>query len=294
MCAPRSPTFSMQDPSACVPLARTRPRRHARGDCLSPRRARRVVHPAGEGTPVHGRDQHGAHHRLPGDCEPWPGQPCRVRSVNVRVSLTNRCNRSTSRTRGMTLVAGPGSGDHRHRDFDAPLRDECRPLRRTLTVTVPADAPVTRPYFERASINESRYTIRKERTTINAEPAEAGFSCAICAFCVVRCDPAYRPAGGTRVVRAGAGSLGRPAFRWSCGQLSGGASCACRTGEELRELMVVPAVAVNVTPRVAVVPTAASRKQVDVRVELREQPSRWRQRTARVAAAARLLFPRRP
>ena len=31
-------------------------------------------------------------------------------------------------------------------------------------------------------------------------------------------------------------------------------------GEELRELMVVPAVAVNVTPRVAVVPTAAARQ----------------------------------
>jgi hypothetical protein len=41
-------------------------------------------------------------------------------------------------------------------------------------------------------------------------------------------------------------------------------------GEELRELMVVPAVAVNVAPRVAIVPTAASlaRRQVDVRVEL--------------------------
>ena len=39
-------------------------------------------------------------------------------------------------------------------------------------------------------------------------------------------------------------------------------------GEELRELMIVPAVAVNVTPRVAIVPLASARKQVEVRVEL--------------------------
>ena len=32
--------------------------------------------------------------------------------------------------------------------------------------------------------------------------------------------------------------------------------------------MVVPAVAVNVTPRIAIVPLAAARKQIDVRVEL--------------------------
>jgi hypothetical protein len=39
-------------------------------------------------------------------------------------------------------------------------------------------------------------------------------------------------------------------------------------GEELRELMVVPAVAVNVTPRVAIVPLGSARKTLDVRVEL--------------------------
>jgi hypothetical protein len=39
-------------------------------------------------------------------------------------------------------------------------------------------------------------------------------------------------------------------------------------GEELRELMIVPVVAVNVSPRVAMVPLAAAPKQLDVRVEL--------------------------
>src|SRR6185295_3472970 len=39
-------------------------------------------------------------------------------------------------------------------------------------------------------------------------------------------------------------------------------------GDELRELMVVPAVAVNVAPRIAIVPLAAASKQVEIRVEL--------------------------
>jgi hypothetical protein len=39
-------------------------------------------------------------------------------------------------------------------------------------------------------------------------------------------------------------------------------------GDELRELMVVPALAVNVSPRTAIVPLGVARKTVDVRVEL--------------------------
>src|SRR5207247_9521315 len=39
-------------------------------------------------------------------------------------------------------------------------------------------------------------------------------------------------------------------------------------GDELRELMIVPAIAVNVTPRIAIVPLAAAGKTVELRVEL--------------------------
>jgi hypothetical protein len=39
-------------------------------------------------------------------------------------------------------------------------------------------------------------------------------------------------------------------------------------GDEVRELMVVPALAVNVSPRTAIMPAAAAAKTVDVRVEL--------------------------
>ena len=41
---------------------------------------------------------------------------------------------------------------------------------------------------------------------------------------------------------------------------SAAASRSLPYGDELRELMIVPAVAVNVTPRVAIVPLAAARQ----------------------------------
>ena len=146
--------------------------------------------------------------------------------------------------------------------------------RQTFAVTAPADAALTRPYFERASIAEARYTMRRDRTTtINAEPAESaepGFSCAFCGFCVVGCDPAYRPAANpaltarARYVVTGVPVEIRSPVRRRESHLP--------YGDELRELMVVPAVAVNVTPRSAIVPTAAplaeAGKRVDVRVEL--------------------------
>ena len=145
--------------------------------------------------------------------------------------------------------------------------------RQTFAITVPDTAQLTRPYFERASIAEPRYTIRKDATTTNAEPAEhaePGFSCAFCGFCVTRCDPTYRPAA-------------EPALSARARYTVAGVPVEIRStvrrrephlpyGDELRELMIVPAVAVNVTPRVAVVPTAAplaaAGRQVEVRVEL--------------------------
>ena len=78
-----------------------------------------------------------------------PGQ-----RVNVEISLTNRGSIDIQ-DQGMTLVAGPGWETTGIAMSDAPLRANAT-LRRTLTVTVPADAPATRPYFERASIAESR------------------------------------------------------------------------------------------------------------------------------------------
>ena len=102
--------------------------------------------------------------------------------------------------------------------------------RRTFSATVPERAPVARPYFERASIAEPRYTIRDA-------------------------SQAYRPAAEAaltaqaRYLVAGVPVSIRSAVRRREAHLP--------YGEELRELMVVPAVAVNVAPRAAIVPTGS-------------------------------------
>jgi LmbE family N-acetylglucosaminyl deacetylase len=199
-----------------------------------------------------------------------PGQ-----RIDVRAALTNRGTPEIEPAE-IALVAGAG---WRIRPTGAvPSRLAFnQTARQTFAVTVPEDAPLTRPYFERATIADPRYTIRRDRTTINAEPAELaepGFSCAFCGFCVERCDPMYRPAA-------------EPALSARARYTVAGVTVEIRTavrrrephlpyGDELRELMVVPAVAVNVTPRVAVVPTAvptaaplaAASKRLEVRVEL--------------------------
>jgi LmbE family N-acetylglucosaminyl deacetylase len=117
-------------------------------------------------------------------------------------------------------------------------------MRYSSSFFVPNDAPVTRPYFERASLAEPRYTLldASQFGRPAAEPALTALA-------------RYEVAGVSVELRA-------PVRR---------REPHLPYGDELRELMVVPAIAVNVTPRVAVVPTAASsstRRQIDVRVEL--------------------------
>jgi LmbE family N-acetylglucosaminyl deacetylase len=115
--------------------------------------------------------------------------------------------------------------------------------RYSFSLTVPDGAPATRPYFERATIVEPRYTLR--------DASQFG-----------------RPSAGPDVVaRAHYEVAGVPVEIHTTVRRR---EPHLPYGEELRELMVVPAVAVNVTSRVAIVPTAASpaRRQVDVRVEL--------------------------
>ena len=119
-----------------------------------------------------------------------PGQ-----RIDVRVALTNRGTTDIEPT-DMTLIAG---ADWRvEKNATAPARlGYNQTARQSFGVTVPEAAALTRPYFERQSIAESRYAIRGNRKTINAEhadAAESGFLCAFCGFCVERCDPMYRPA----------------------------------------------------------------------------------------------------
>jgi LmbE family N-acetylglucosaminyl deacetylase len=192
-----------------------------------------------------------------------PGQ-----TVDVRVALTNR-GTTAIEAGAITLTASPGWRLVARGTLPARLAIN-ETARQTIAVTVPEDAPLTRPYFERAALTESRYTVRRDASpqpqAASRANVESGVSCAFCAFCVAGCDPSNRPAA-------------EPALSALARYTVAGVPVELRTtvrrrelrlpyGEELRELMVVPAVAVNVTPRVAVVPTASARKQVDVRVEL--------------------------
>jgi LmbE family N-acetylglucosaminyl deacetylase len=112
---------------------------------------------------------------------------------------------------------------------------------RRFTVTVPDDVPLSRPYYSRTSISATRYTV--------ADPEQL-----------------YRPAA-------------EPALTAVAKYTVGGVPVEVREvvtrreanlpyGYEMRELMVVPALAVNVMPRQSIVPLSSSEKTVSVRVEL--------------------------
>jgi len=163
-----------------------------------------------------------------------PGQ-----RVSVDVALTNNGS-IPIRDYSLSLVVprsspGPGFGTG-----DSAL-DRGASVRQSLTFTVGDEASLTRPYFERASIAEPRYTLR--------DAAAFGLPAAEPAATVVA---AYTVEGVPVTIRSVVRRR-EPHLPY---------------GEELRELMVVPAVAVNVTPRVAIVPLASARKALDVRVEL--------------------------
>src|SRR5207245_6395326 len=109
---------------------------------------------------------------LGSDCQataPVPGPIVPGQRVTVDVSLTDRGSVHLENI-GLELVAPPRWQPLGIAAGDLQLSAN-RTFRTPLTLIVPEDAPFTRPYFERASIRESRYTIRRD-TTINAEHAE--------------------------------------------------------------------------------------------------------------------------
>ena len=153
-----------------------------------------------------------------------PGQ-----RVEVRAALTNRGTVTIEPTE-IALING---GDTWSAQATMPVPSQLafnQTARRTFTATVPERAPPARPYFDRGSIAEPRYTIRE-------------------------IPQLYRPAA-------------EPVLTAQARYLVAGVPVAIRStvrrrephlpyGDELRELMVVPAVAVNVSPRAAIVPVAA-------------------------------------
>jgi LmbE family N-acetylglucosaminyl deacetylase len=163
-----------------------------------------------------------------------PGQ-----RVGVDVSLANRGS-IPIQDYGVSVVAPRGWQTTGFGTGDSALGPNTT-VRQALTFTVPDDAPFTRSSFERATIAEPRYALR--------DASQFGLPAA---------EPAVTAVGAYSV--AGALVKIRAVVRRREAHLP--------YGDELRELMVVPTVAVNVTPRVAIVPLASARKQVEVRVEL--------------------------
>jgi hypothetical protein len=170
-----------------------------------------------------------------------PGQ-----SVDVRAALTNRGAVAIELTE-MTLVAGAGGPDWLlPGNDDGPVRlGTNQTARHTFAATALPTARLSRPYFERESIAETRYAIRDASQLFKPAATPS-----------LRARALYTVAGVPVEIRSTVHRR-EPHLPY---------------GDELRELMVVPAVAVNVTPRVAVVPIAsplaAANKQVEVRVEL--------------------------
>jgi LmbE family N-acetylglucosaminyl deacetylase len=163
-----------------------------------------------------------------------PGQ-----QIEVRVTLTNRGTIDID-PMDLALATAP----EWRIAANGPLAGRLgfnQTARRSFAVTVPDAAPLTRPYFERTSIAESRYTVR-DVSQIHRPAAEPA----------VTARARYAVAGVPVEIRSTVRRR-EPHLPY---------------GDELRELMVVPAVAVNVSPRIAIVPLAAASKQVDVRVEL--------------------------
>jgi LmbE family N-acetylglucosaminyl deacetylase len=163
-----------------------------------------------------------------------PGQ-----RVAVDVALTNRGSVPIEDVR-LELVADPAWEATGVAAADQRLGAN-RGMRQVLTVVVAQDAAPTRPYFARDSIAESRYRV--------LDPAQQ-----------------FRPFGDPPVTARA---------RYIVDHVAVEARTVVRRrearlpyGEELRELTVAPAIAVNVSPRMAIAPVAAGRRSLDVRVEL--------------------------
>jgi LmbE family N-acetylglucosaminyl deacetylase len=116
-----------------------------------------------------------------------------------------------------------------------------QPIVQKFTVTVPDDAPLTRPHFSRASIQESRYTI-SDRTQ-RYQPSAGSVLDVIVGYEV----------GGVPV------EIRRPVVRLDPN---------LPYGYDTRVLAVVPAIALTLTPAHAITPLSAATKRIRISVEV--------------------------
>ena len=166
---------------------------------------------------------------------PVPGQ-----TFEIRTRLTNRGSLPITPTtieisadRGWEITA-----DASRLDVLTSNTSAARAFRVALTPDVPISS---RPYFHRTSIQESRYTL--------ADPAHFG-----------------RPAGTPPAVAIARYQVAGVAVEKR--QVVQRREPKPPYGDAVRELRVVPAVAVRVTPSIAMVPLSAAAKEVRLTVDL--------------------------
>ena len=168
-----------------------------------------------------------------------PGPLVAGQRVSVDVVLTNH-GTATLENPQVSLDAPAAWNATGHSTFDSGLRQNAG-LRATLTFVVPRDAPPTRPYFERDSIGDARYRIRDAAQMFRPAAAPP-----------VGVVARYQVAGAVVEARSVARRR-EPHVPY---------------GDELRELMIVPSVAINVQRAPAIVPLGGTANAVEARIEL--------------------------
>jgi LmbE family N-acetylglucosaminyl deacetylase len=146
--------------------------------------------------------------------------------TGVQVTLAGWVDRSTGRQESRTS-SGTGNAN--------------APLSSTFSVTVPPEAALTRPYFTRRSIQETRYAVA-DPSSVDRPPAEA----ALAAVATFEVD------GVPVEVRA-------PVTRLESN---------APYGYDVRALAVLPAIGVTLSPGHIVVPLGTSDRKVRVRAEV--------------------------
>jgi hypothetical protein len=158
----------------------------------------------------------------------------------VRARATNRGRIEITPTE-IALITDKGWTVTKDAVSPSPLARNASAAQR-FTVTLGPDVPLgSRPYFSRASIQDARYTL--------SDPAQFGRpASAPSATVVLRYSVAGVPVEKTQVVQRREPKL--------------------PYGDAIRELRVVPALAVSVSPASAIVPIGAPAKKVQLTVDL--------------------------
>jgi LmbE family N-acetylglucosaminyl deacetylase len=170
---------------------------------------------------------------------PTMGAPVPGQTFEVKAQLTNRGNVEIALAE-IALVAGKGFDVRKDTSAPATLHPN-ETATQVFTVTLADDTPVSRPHFARTSIRQNRYDILDAAQAHRpwGEPAAT----VLARFTVNGVSVEARQAVTRR-------------------------EAALPYGFETRELSVVPAIALTVTPETAIVPLAAPRKTLSLRVDV--------------------------